>query len=167
MNIRDVLAKAIKSGKEGNANILDRLASKGSNLIEEAYKTGHGSSDEQWKNESYNMHDAYGYAVYYNGKMKRSGFLKDGVLSRHSHKGYKSYPSGTGREYVENLIKDYKPSKKGYSLIVFNAAFYVTYLEDGVGLLQRKYQVLSQIAGDMEKIAESEGGEYRKVGNDG
>lgn len=160
MNIREAIAKAKSSRKNGNKGqeaFLDELAAKGSELIEEAERT------RDCGNVSYNLHDAYGYAVYYNGKLMRDGFLKDGVWSKYAHKGYGIYPSGTGREYAADVLDFYKPPIKGYSLIVFNAAFYTSFLEDGVGLLKRKYQVISQIATSAEQYASKVGGKFRKV----
>lgn len=103
--------------------------------------------------------DSYGAAVFFNGKLyysiKSSDPAKD--LSRSSryietiydeqkgrHKGYKSIPAGYGREWAKMFIQEIKSSakipKKGFCLIVFNAAFY-SKVQENTG----KYQIISQL----------------------
>ena len=164
MNIHNVIAKAKEArmkGGYGSEKMLDELEAEGSRLIEKA------NSTRDTDNISFNLHDAYGYAVYYKGVLMRSGFLKGGVLSKSVHKGWlkRNYPSGTGRDYAANVLNGYTPPPTGYALIVFNAAYYSEILEDGKqdggkGLAKR-YKIISQINGDVEQLAKKYGGTYQ------
>lgn len=102
-----------------------------------------------------NQEDAYGYAVFYNGKMVgKSGraYGLDESQSMSIHAGWKKHniKEGTGRDFLYRFYRNYKPNPVGFELVVVNAAFYSQILEDGKqSSKRRKYRIISQIGNDV------------------
>lgn len=120
------------------------------------------------------QHDSYGAVIFYNGSTRYSLIAEPGrdVTNQSTyietaadaqggrHKGWTKggIPEGTGTEWAKMLRDELKTGaweipKKGFCLVVFNAAFYSYPLEKGetsTGIkFKRKYNILSMIVDDM------------------
>ena len=129
------------------------------------------------KNRTYTQYDSFGALICYNGKVIHSILTSDTAdatnVSYHGggynkldnlgygdkdvtagHRGWENggIPDGTGVEWAEMFKREYKPKTKGFELVVFNAAYYSKFLEEGVGV-KKKYRIISQVFGDMDEIA--------------
>lgn len=115
------------------------------------------------------QHDSYGALIFYNGGLVYS-FIADPqknlnrqhffiqTLDDHAggkHKGWKKggIPEGTGTDWAKILRNEIKAGawgdmpKKGFCLIVFNAAFYSVVHEK-----KYSYRILSMVADDMKNL---------------
>lgn len=136
------------------------LVDEGIKIIEEA------RNSKTTQNISGTQFDAYGLAVFYNGKLyysvKSSDPSKNLTNQKRSietiwgedsgrHKGWRDIPDGTGREWATMFVNEIKKSneipQRGFCLIVFNAAFYSNIQENA-----QNFQIISQIAGDMKNL---------------
>lgn len=135
-----ILKKNIK-GRALNA-MINELAMYGEMVMKEAYNT------RDFNNQTFNLHDSYGSAVYYEGKMV-NGTLKtlgtpQAVVSKEWY-GVKI----RGRKAVTDYLKnEYKPTSKGLSLVVVAAMPYRDVLE-----LKYKYRVISGANWMMRSLA--------------
>lgn len=128
--------------------IIDYLASEGKKIASKAL------ASKDAKNRTYNQADAFGYIVFYNGKIERKGYANTTPKAEKGHKGWNriGVKDGSGREWLDEFIDTWKPESKGFVLIVVNAAFYSGILEQARGSVQRKYRIISQIWSDMETL---------------
>lgn len=110
-----------------------------------------------------NMADAYGYIVFYEGKVKKKGYALPTNMASDVHKGWDKIgvKDGTGREWLDDFMDTWKPESKGFVLIVVNAAFYSGILEQGRQTNRganphygKQFQIISQIVGDMKDLQE-------------
>lgn len=110
---------------------------------------------------SQNMADAYGYIVFYDGKVKKKGYALPTGMASETHKGWDKIgvKDGTGREWLDDFMDTWKPESKGFVLIVVNAAFYSGILEQGRQTNRgtsphygKQFQIISQIATDMKDL---------------
>lgn len=140
-------------------------------LVDEAIKIiEKARSTKNTKNITGTQWDSFGAAVFYNGKLyytlRSSDPAKDltrvkRYMETYSdesggrHKGWGDIPAGTGREWVNLFVQEAKTKlaipKQGFALIVFNAAFYSKRQERGYKL-KRKYQIISQVVGDLKAL---------------
>lgn len=126
--------------------LVDYLAKQGNKIVTEAMAT------KAVGNITFNQNDAFGYAVFYNGKEKKRGYANPTPRATETHRGYEpmDVADGTGREWLNDFLSTYDgiPSK-GFALIIVNAAYYTVFHE-------RKfhYQVISQTYGSLQEIAE-------------
>lgn len=123
--------------------------------------------------ETFAQYDSYGALIFYNGGLVYS-FIADPskkIGNQHffieasndkenqeKHRGWEKggIPEGTGTDWAKLLRNEIKGGawnipKKGFCLVVFNAAFYSGKQERGAGL-KRKYRILSMVASDMKKL---------------
>lgn len=138
------------------------LVERAKEIIEKARRT------KETDNISGTQWDSYGAAVFFNGRiyytLRSADPAKDLTRMNHKrtmetydgeqggrHRGYKDIPEGTGREWVKMYVDEIKKTtyipKKGFALIVFNAAFY-----SGIQERSQGYSILSQIMGDMQTL---------------
>lgn len=124
------------------------LADEGRKLIIKAYETANFD-----KNKTQNLHDSYGSAVYYNGKLIPS--TKHLFTSRAVGGRYNTYSGEIeyGRQEINEFFDNYKPHTKGFELVTAAAMFYAEVLEKGTGKLRRKYRVISGIGSAMDELA--------------
>lgn len=128
---------------------IESLTKDAERILEKANAT------RQTKNDTYNQEDAYGYGIYYNGKLLKKGYLNDTPLAKEIHKGWAKHniKANTGRGYLDEYLDNYKQSKKGLTLVVANAVYYSPILEDGRQSNNgRRYKILSQIASDIKEL---------------
>lgn len=139
-NYKHDVQEYIKSLKKQSIDkTTDDLALIGKTLLPKAF------DESTYTNRTYNLSDSYGWAVYYNGVLKRKGFLLNQVASE-------PHASGKdGRQEVEDFFNSYSANSRGHELIFVAAMFYAGILESGVGL-STKYVVISSIKDDLERI---------------
>jgi hypothetical protein len=127
--------------------IVDYLAEQGEKVIRNAAQT------KETQNRKKNQLDAYGWCVYYKGEKKKQGFLTPNRTADQPHNAWaaKGYDRTFGRDDVTMFFDNYKPESNGFILVCVNAVFYTTIQEFGGA--QRKYRIISQVAGDMQGIA--------------
>ncbi len=117
------------------------LAKEGDKLIIKAVRT------KQVKQDTQNQNDAFGWVVWYNGKVMRKGYWTRSPQASESHRGWDKVgiKDGFGRDWLLDFISSYKevPSS-GFALMVVNAAFYTVIHEK-----KYKYRVISQVFGDL------------------
>lgn len=119
--------------------IVDYLAGQGKRIIHDAIQT------KDTRQRTQNQNDAYGWAVYYNGKEMRRGYWTSAPQANEKRNGWSAagIERGYGREDLVEYFRDYKPKTTGFQLIVVNAVFYTSLLEKGIGV-KRKYRVITQ-----------------------
>lgn len=130
-------------------NIVNYLAKKGDDIIRKA------SQSKDTRNRTRNQLDAYGWCVYYGGKKMTQGYLTPNRTAEVMHNEWKSkgIPKSFGRDDVQAFFDQYRPESNGFILVCVNAVFYTT-IQETQGGARRKYRIISQIAGDMQNIAE-------------
>lgn len=145
----------IRQAKAGlSGNIADALASEGRRIAVEAERTAEA------QRRTGNMADAFGYAVFLDGKEVRRGYAEPSPTSSTVHKGWKKHgiPADTGRGYLDSYFDAYIAPAKGWHLVVVNAVYYTRILEAGAQARParqkvRQYRIISQMADDMDRLA--------------
>ena len=141
------LRSMVKAGNE--QKIIAYLASEGERLIKLAY------ASKQTFDDSKNQKDAYGYRVYLDGREVKTGFVNNTPESDKEHHGWAKHeiPPDTGRGYLMEFFDEYKPSPKGFELLVVNAIYYSQILEDGMqNAMHHKYRIISQIRDNFDNL---------------
>lgn len=157
---------------------IDHLADEGEAAIRTAYR------HKDFTNRLYNLHDSYGSAVYYNGRLvKRSirylgpekhtkgiegtGWQWTKARSMPDFRGTRYFPGDqidmTGREEVMDFFSQYTPPSTGIQLVVVAAMWYASILEKGGGNLRRKWRVISGARSSMDAIAQLYGGTVTQI----
>jgi hypothetical protein len=157
--------------------LIDELTNEGYAAILQAYYT------REFTNRTFNLHDSYGSAVYYNGKLiKRTiryvgqehyttgkfyGWEWTKSRSVPNFRGIRFYTGDqvdmTGREEVMDFFSQYTPPNKGLQLVVVAAMWYGLILEKGGGNLKRKYRVISGARTIMDELAAKYGGSVSQI----
>ena len=157
--------------------LIEELARDGEEAIHDAYY------NRDWNNRTYNLHDSYGSAVYYNGTLVKSSIryigqemAKSGLnvgwvwtkgRSMPDYRGNRRLPGDEvemrGREEVMDFFSHYQAAKKGIELVIVACMFYANILEDGVGKMKRKYHVISTAKSTMDEIAAKYKGEVKEI----
>lgn len=132
--------------------MVDYLSRRAAEIIERAMQT------KTTAIETGNQIDAYGYAIWYKGSLEKKGIgdPEHGRYAEDPHKGYGDIPEAFGSEWADMFISEF-PSKhplpkNAFCLVVFNAAFYSRILEEGGGGVKKRYQVISQVIGDLDSL---------------
>lgn len=133
---------------------LDDLADECQKVIDKAARTN------TTKPRTNNMRDAYGAAVYYQGKRVRTRYVNPTPQSSQPSRGWEKHniPSDTGRGYLETWFDEYKP-KGNLELVCVNAVYYAQILEEGAqtrnkgASLGTKYRIISQAYSNMYSLA--------------
>ena len=122
-------------------NLISQLARDGEQALHDAYY-GRG-----FNNRTYNLHDSYGSAVYYNGTLVKSSIRYIGAEMAEEDERH-------GRNEVNDFFANYKPkNRKGIDLVIVAAMFYADILEEGKGRLKRKYKVIAEGEDYMKNVA--------------
>ena len=122
-------------------NLISQLARDGEQALHDAYY-GRG-----FNNRTYNLHDSYGSAVYYNGTLVKSSIRYVGAEMAEEDDRY-------GRNEVNDFFSNYRPkNRKGIDLVIVAAMFYADILEEGKGRLKRKYKVIAEGEDYMKNVA--------------
>lgn len=133
-------------------NIVEELAKDGYKVINHAF-------DNKWTgDDKMNEHDAFVYGVFFDGMLRKYGFLEPKQATEKAN-GWrdKGIPSKYGRDWAEEAIKDYKPKKNGFELVVLVATFY-SKINEGRG-----YKVISQVFSDVSNLSNDIKGSKMKV----
>ena len=131
--------------------LISQLADDGEKAIREAYE------GREFTNRTYNLHDSYGSAVYYNGALVKSSIRYVGAEMAEEDERY-------GRNEVNDFFSNYRPkNRKGIDLVIVAAMFYADILEEGKGKLKRKYKVISEGEDYMREVASRFNGTLSKV----
>ena len=121
--------------------LISQLANDGEKAILEAYE------GREFTNRTYNLHDSYGSAVYYNGTLVKSSIRYVGAEMAEEDERY-------GRNEVNDFFANYRPkNRKGIDLVIVAAMFYADILEEGKGRLKRKYKVIAEGEDYMKNLA--------------
>lgn len=147
--------------------LIDDLADEGSAAIQVAYR------HRDFTNRTYNLHDSYGSAVFYNGRLVKrtvrylgpekytqgiyTGWTWTKSRSMPDFRGARYHKDDqidmTGREEVMDFFSQYTPPRKGIQLVIVAAMWYANVLEQGGGNLRRKWRVISGARTKMDEIA--------------
>lgn len=124
-----------------------QLAEDGYNLIKNAYAMSNYNKDQ-----TQNLHDSYGSAVFYKGRLypgTKRYFSKLASKPRYNkYTGENEY----GRDEIDKFFDSYKPDNKGMQLVTVVTMFYAGILEGGKYPLKRKYKVIFMIGDDVQKL---------------
>ena len=121
--------------------LISQLADDGEKAIREAYE------GREFTNRTYNLHDSYGSAVYYNGALVKSSIRYVGAEMAEEDERY-------GRNEVNDFFANYRTkNRKGIDLVIVAAMFYADILEEGKGRLKRKYKVIAEGEDYMKNVA--------------
>ena len=121
--------------------LISQLADDGEKAIREAYE------GREFTNRTYNLHDSYGSAVYYDGTLVKSSIRYVGAEMAEEDDRY-------GRNEVNDFFSNYRPkNRKGIDLVIVAAMFYADILEEGKGRLKRKYKVIAEGEDYMKNLA--------------
>lgn len=120
--------------------MVDYLAGQGKKIIHDAIQT------KDTRQRTQNQNDAYGWAVYYNGREMRRGYWTSTPQANEKRNGWTNagINPGYGREDLVKYFDEYKPKSNGFQLIVVNAVFYTAIQEAGGGRLKHKYRIITQ-----------------------
>lgn len=130
--------------------VVSQLANDGRLLVEKAYNT------RTFENRTYNLHDSYGSAVYYNGVLQKDSIY---YLSPQATAAKKWYGAMLrGKNEIVDFFLEYRGIGKGFDLVVVAAMPYASILEHGQGRLRQKYKVISGAMSDMEALAKKYNG---------
>ena len=135
--------------------IVDYLAGQGKKIIHDAIQT------KDTRQRTQNQNDAYGWAVYYNGREMRRGYWTSAPQANEKRNGWANagINPGYGREDLVKYFDEYKPKSNGFQLIVVNAVFYTAIQEAGGGRLKHKYRIITQ---EFSNMAEAGRGVSKK-----
>lgn len=169
------------------AQYIKQLADEGERIILDAYNR------KGFNNRTYNLHDSYGSAVYRNGVLLRHtirfvGQPMENYNEKNERKSMGSYSGERtralrgsswsqhkafggaerleqddelilhGRDEVNAFFSNYKPkSKDGLELVLIAAMYYA-------GMVERKYQVISNAVTGLQRIARSFGKDSKVEG---
>ena len=135
--------------------IVDYLAGQGKKIIHDAIQT------KDTRQRTQNQNDAYGWAVFYNGREMRRGYWTSAPQANEKRNGWANagINPGYGREDLVKYFDEYKPKSNGFQLIVVNAVFYTAIQEAGGGRLKHKYRIITQ---EFSNMAEAGRGVSKK-----
>lgn len=145
--------------------VFDALAKDGKKVIDNAARTNTTIP------RSKNMMDAYGAAVFYQGKRVRTVYVNPTPQSNKAHKGWDKHdiPSDTGRGYLDKWFDSYKTKTNGIELVCVNAIYYSQILEEGAQTRNRKaslgtkYRIISQTMSEMYSLAKKYNGQLNII----
>lgn len=116
-------------------------------LVEEAYKT------KTFEEQTGNLADSFGAAVYYDGDL-----VKDGIQylepKATEPRMWKRGDYRSGHEEMIQYFRNYKPRKKGFTIVLIAAMPYAPVLEGGGGYgIRHKYKVITGANSLMRELA--------------
>lgn len=131
--------------------LIQELALEGQKAIQEAY------NNRDFTNRTYNLHDSYGSAVYYNGVLQMDSVYFISPVASVAKKWYGKWLEGHD-ELIE-FLQEYQGQKNGIELVIVAAMPYASILED-----KRKYKVISGAWSQMQSIqSKHKGSTIRRV----
>lgn len=129
--------------------LANKLAKDGYELIKNAFARANYNKDK-----TQNLHDSYGSAVFYKGRLypgTKRYFSKLASKPRYNmYTGENEY----GRDEIDKFFDSYKPETNGMQLVVVVTMFYAGILERGMPPLQRKYKVIFMIGNNVQRLVD-------------
>lgn len=138
------MAKKVDA-KKAIEKMVEQLSKEGKLLVEKAYNT------RSFEDRTFNLHDSYGSAVYYNGVLQRNSIYYMSPQATEAKKWYGAMLRG--RNEIVDFFLEYKGRGKGFDLVLVAAMPYASILEHSQGSLKKKYKVISGAMSDMEALA--------------
>lgn len=112
-------------------------------------------NERTYEHDTKNLYDSYGYGIYVEGSLMRSGFLS---ASPQASKGKKWYGTEIhGRNEIKTFLSSYD-AKGAICLVVAASMPYADVLEKGGGGLKKKYRVISMSFQKLQDIAKKYNG---------
>lgn len=113
-----------------------------------------------YQHDTRNLYDSYGYGIYIEGKLSKTGFLSSSMAT----KGKQWYGETLyGRSEIESYLRsDYRPQGV-IDLAVAAAMPYAKVLEDGSGGLHQSYRVISMSFQKLQQLAYKYGGQVKAI----
>lgn len=113
-----------------------------------------------YQHDTRNLYDSYGYGIYVEGKLSKTGFLSSPMAT----KGKRWYGDTLhGRSEIESYLKsDYQPAGV-IDLAVAAAMPYAKVLEDGSAGLHKSYRVISMSFQKLQQLAYKYGGVVKAI----
>lgn len=148
-DILQMIADAKGSYDSYSPAAFEELCNLGRKVIQEAYDS------KETRNRKFNQHDAYAFAIYYDGKEIHREYLEP-EMSKGEIYGAETGEE-TGRKAVNKFIDAYTaPVGKKLTLLVVNGLSYSRQQEEGYnprGAMDR-YRILSQTLDSLDEAAE-------------
>lgn len=85
----------------------------------------------EFKNQTFNLQDSYGYAVYFNGQIVGNPMMAQKRATKPNEVGGIEY---SGREEGFNLLDDFNAPSQGWSVVVVAGMVYASFVEEYYGL---------------------------------
>lgn len=130
------------------------------------------AENKDTKNISGHQIDAFGYGIYFYGKLVAEGYLADKERMDHESRKGKTVPGAdpynknfygpSGRQRAKNAIKNHIARKRGYEVLITNAMFYSVIQQENwreFGLT-KKYVILSPAISPAWQEMERKYGKY-------
>ena len=140
--------------------LIDALTKEGEAAIITAY------NNRGFKNQTYNLHDSYGSAVYANGKVIKSTIRYLGAeqaKTRGERREKRDSIDMRGRDEIMDFFSQYTPKTKGIELVIAAAMYYAGFLEGGTSKAFRKIEVISGATNAMRSIASKYNGRLSDI----
>lgn len=130
------------------------------------------AENKDTRNISGHQIDAFGYGIYFYGKLVAEGYLADGERMEHELNNGKSVPGAdpyhkhfygpSGRQRARNAIRNHTPRRRGYEVLITNAMFYSVIQQENWQQfgLSRKYIILSPAISPAWQEMERKYGKY-------
>lgn len=125
------MAKKVKSGSLNS--LVEHLSGEADKIIKAELES------VTYRNDTDNLHDSYGWGIYINGKLMKSGYQTQNALAPRIWEREPLY----GRDAITDFLeRGYKPHD-GIDLVIVVAMPYGQILQEGGGNLKRKYEVIA------------------------
>lgn len=123
--------------------LLDSLENDARRILRECVE------ERTYQHRTRNLYDSYGYGIYVDGVLKRTGYLSSSPMAKvPRHIDGKDV---RGREEIRSYLEGNK-KKGGIALAIVAAMPYARTLEEGIGL-KHSYRVISMSFQKLEQIA--------------
>lgn len=148
------IIKALKDWSEdlSTKNVVNKtvkhLTVIGENLIKRAYESATYQNNITW-----NLYSSYVSAVYVNGKLVNDSVRYVGKKTETKKKKLPNGEETSGREEAKKFLESLEGNVKGIKLVIAATMFYADILEKGEAPLTKKYQIISQMSGELSEIA--------------
>ena len=126
--------------------LVAQLAVEGDRILKEC------EQEADYTHRTYNLYDSYGYGIYVDGKLKRSGFLNNTATATEGKRWYQD--TVKGRERLEEFLSDEYKATKGIDMVVVAAMPYAHALENQSSGQKRKYRVISMSFDKLKALSE-------------
>lgn len=118
-NNTDIIASFAMKAEEIMHNDAINILTKLANTVLNYAQTRH-----TFKNQTFNLEDSYGYAIYYNGSIVKKT-LSDSMATKPKIYDFEVW---SGRD-AANAFLDRYPAEDGYTLVVVAGMFYAAWVE--------------------------------------